>query len=73
MLVAAGPLRRPLLFWRELKRTFVYETGSISIAGPLKGTSWKWLDLVALCKMVLPQRHRVLKVKYFTTGVSGAV
>jgi len=32
----------------------------------LKGTPWKWLDLVALFKDILHLEHQILKVKYFT-------
>ena len=67
----AGPLRRPLLFGRALMRTFVYVDGFNLYYGTLKGTSWKWLDLVALFQKVLQQQHDILKVKYFTARVSG--
>ena len=67
----AGPLRRPLLFWGAVMRTFVYVDGFNLYYGALKRTSWKWLDLVALFKTVLQQHHDILKVKYFTARVSG--
>ena len=57
---------------RTLMRTFVYVDGFNLYYGALKGTSWKWLDLVALCEMVLQQHHRILKVEYFTARVSGS-
>ena len=52
-------------------RTFVYVDGFNLYYRTLKGTSWKWLDLVALSKTVLQQHHDILKVKYFTARVSG--
>ena len=52
-------------------RTFVYVDGFNLYYGTLKGTSWKWLDLVALFEKVLQQYHDILKVKYFTARVSG--
>ena len=52
-------------------RMFVYVDGFNLYYGVLKGTSWKWLDLVALVEKVLQQHHDILKVKYFTARVSG--
>ena len=52
-------------------RTFVYVDGFNLYYGALKGTPFKWLDLVALFEKVLQPRHHILKVKYFTARVSG--
>ena len=52
-------------------RTFVYVDGFNLYYRPLKGTSWKWLDLSALFAKVLQPRHDILTVKYFTARVSG--
>ena len=52
-------------------RTIVYVDGFNLYYGALKGTSWKWLDLVALFDKVLQPHHRILAVKYFTARVSG--
>ena len=52
-------------------RTFVYVDGFNLYYGALKGTPFKWLDLVALFGKVLQPRHDILKVKYFTARVSG--
>ena len=52
-------------------RTFLYVDGFNLYYGALKGTSWKWLDLVALFERVLQHHHEILKVKYFTARVSG--
>ncbi len=52
-------------------RTIVYVDGFNLYYGALKGTSWKWLDLVALFEKVLQSHHQILAVKYFTARVSG--
>ena len=52
-------------------RTYVYVDGFNLYYRALKGTPWKWLDLVALFTRVLQPRHRILTVKYFTARVSG--
>ena len=51
-------------------RTFVYVDGFNLYYGALKGTSWKWLDLVVLFQKVLRQHHEILAIKYFTARVS---
>ncbi len=38
--------------------------------GALKGTAWKWLDLLALLDKVIKTHHDILKVRYFTAHVS---
>ncbi len=40
--------------------------------GAIKGTSYRWLNLVELSRLLLPPGHTVEKVKYFTARVSGA-
>ena len=52
-------------------RTFVYVDGFNLYYGALKGSSWKWLDLVTLFEQVLQPHHQILAVKYFTARVSG--
>ena len=52
-------------------RTFVYVDGFNLYYGALKGTSWKWLDLVALFGRILQSQHDIVAVKYFTARVSG--
>ena len=54
-------------------RTFVYVDGFNLYYRALKGTPWKWLDLVTLFTRVLEPRHRILGVKYFTARVSGTL
>ena len=53
-------------------RTFVYVDGFNLYYGALKGTPWKWLDLVALFGRVLQAHHEILSVEYFTARVSGS-
>ena len=52
-------------------RTIVYVDGFNLYYGALKGTAFKWLDLVALFERVLQPHHDILTVKYFTARVSG--
>ena len=54
-------------------RTFVYVDGFNLYYGAVKGSSWKWLDLVALFENVLQPHHDILAIKYFTARVSGTV
>ena len=35
--------------------------------GLLKGTAYKWLDLLAFARQLLPDDHEVIAVKYFTS------
>jgi hypothetical protein len=53
-------------------RTFVYVDGFNLYYGAVKGTPYKWLNLVELARQVLPASHTVASVKYFTARVSGA-
>jgi len=52
-------------------RTVVYVDGFNLYYGALKGSAWKWLDLVALFRNALQSHHEILTVKYFTARVSG--
>ncbi len=48
----------------------VYVDGFNLYYGCLKGTSYKWLDLEALCGMLLPN-HDIKRIRYFTARISG--
>jgi hypothetical protein len=48
-----------------LPRTNVYVDGFNLYYGALKGTPYKWLDLDALFRMLLPQ-HDIRRIRYFT-------
>ena len=52
-------------------RTFVYVDGFNLYYGALKGSPFKWLDLVSVFEKALRPHHEILKVKYFTARVSG--
>lgn len=47
----------------------VYVDGFNLYYGCLKDTPYKWLDLDALCRTMLP-RHRIHRIRYFTARVS---
>jgi hypothetical protein len=63
---------QPLLFVEIVMRTWVYVDGFNIYYGAVKGTAFKWLNLVELARRVLPAGHTVERVKYFTAHVSGA-
>jgi NYN domain len=48
----------------------VYVDGFNLYYGCLKGTSYKWLDLEALCALLLPN-YDVKRIRYFTARISG--
>jgi uncharacterized LabA/DUF88 family protein len=51
-------------------RTYVYVDGFNLYYRALKDTPFKWLDLKALCSLILKSHHNILKIKYFTAIVS---
>ena len=51
-------------------RTTVYVDGFNLYYGALRGTPWRWLDLLALFERVLQPHHEILTIKYFTARVS---
>lgn len=48
--------------------TNVYIDGFNFYYGAVKGTSYKWLDFSALCRILLP-RHQIKRIYYFTALV----
>jgi hypothetical protein len=50
-------------------KTIVYVDGFNLYYGALKDTPYKWLDILALCKFLLP-KNEITKIKYFTALVS---
>lgn len=52
-------------------RTVVYIDGFNLYYRALKGTPYKWLDLLSLFQKVLQPHHETVKIKYFTARVSG--
>ena len=51
-------------------RTTIYVDGFNLYYGALRGSSWKWLDLLRLFRAILQPHHDIDKVKYFTARVS---
>lgn len=49
-------------------KTIVYVDAFNLYYGALKGTPYKWLDLLALCRAMIPQ-NTVTRIKYFTARV----
>ena len=49
----------------------VYVDGFNRYYGAVKGTSYKWLNLVELARQLVPAGYVVDKLKYFTARVSG--
>ena len=61
-----------MLFVEQVfKRTRVYVDGLNLYYGALKGTSFRWLDLVKLAKLLVPDEYQVDQLRYFTARVSG--
>lgn len=52
--------------------THVYVDGFNLYYGAVKGTPFKWLNIVELSKILLPNDYVIGKVKYFTARVSGS-
>lgn len=49
-------------------KTTVYVDGFNLYYGSVKGTPYKWLDLSALCRILLP-KHQIWRIRYFTSRV----
>jgi len=52
-----------------LPNTYVYVDGFNLYYGAVRGTPYKWLDIGALCRNMLPGKN-ILRIKYFTANVS---
>jgi len=52
----------------SVKKTYVYVDAFNLYFGAVRGTPYKWLDLHALCKRLLP-KNDVVCIKYFTAKV----
>ena len=50
-------------------RTNVYIDGFNLFYGALKGSEYKWLDLEALCRQLLP-KDSIHRIRYFTAKVT---
>ena len=51
-------------------KTHVYVDGFNLYYGALRSTGFKWLDLAAMCRLLLPA-HDILRIAYFTARVNG--
>ena len=51
-------------------RTYVYVDGFNLYYGVLKGSPYKWLDLLKLFQIALQPHHHILAIKFFTAHVS---
>ena len=60
-----------MLFQGVSLQTRVYVDGFNLYYGSVKGTSYKWLNLVELARQLVPAGNVVDKLKYFTARVSG--
>ena len=54
-----------------IMRTRIYVDGFNLYYGALKGTPFKWLNLVELSYRLLPAGHTIDKLNYFTARISG--
>jgi hypothetical protein len=61
-----------LALWGLSIRTFLYIDGFNLYYGAVKGTPYRWLDIVALGRLLLPRHCVIEKARYFTARVSGA-
>jgi uncharacterized LabA/DUF88 family protein len=52
-----------------MRRTNVYVDGFNFYYGSLKGSPYKWLDLMKFCQNLLP-KNNIHQIKYFTAAVS---
>ena len=53
-----------------MKKTIAYIDGYNLYYGLLKGTKFKWLDMVKLVRELLRPDHELVKVRYFTAPVA---
>lgn len=52
-----------------MKKTIVYIDGYNLYYGLLKGTPYKWLDLLSFSRSLLAADHEILAINYFTAPV----
>jgi uncharacterized LabA/DUF88 family protein len=50
-------------------KTIVYVDGFNLYYGAVKGTPYKWLNILRLCQLLLP-KNQIVKIKYFTALVT---
>jgi uncharacterized LabA/DUF88 family protein len=52
-------------------KTNVYVDGFNLYYGAVKGTSYRWLDIAALCRRLLPAGVTINRIRYFTAETNG--
>ena len=67
---AGPPQGGPAYFMPDLPKTWVYVDGFNLYHGAVQRTPYKWLNLDALCRRLLP-KNDITKIKYFTARVRG--
>ncbi len=67
--LGARPRKRPLLLLKLPVKTYIYIDGFNLYYGALIGTPYKWLDLLQMCRKLLP-KNEISKIKYYTATVS---
>ena len=50
-------------------KTIIYVDGFNLYYGAVKGTAYRWLDILKLCQLLLP-KNQIVQIKYFTALVS---
>lgn len=60
----------PPLSMSSVPKTYVYVDGFNLYFGAVRNTPYKWLNIDALCRRLLP-KNDIAKIKYFTARVSG--
>ena len=50
-------------------RTIVYVDGFNLYYGALKGTPYRWLDILAMSRKILSPKNQIAGIKYFTARV----
>ncbi|MBI4307206.1 MAG: NYN domain-containing protein [Chloroflexi bacterium] len=50
--------------------TYVYVDAFNLYYGAVRGTKYKWLNILKLCKAILDPKHDIKKIKYFTDSES---
>jgi uncharacterized LabA/DUF88 family protein len=54
-------------------KTIVYVDGFNLYYRALKGTTYKWLNLYALCEAVLPKNCDIVEINFYTARISGRI
>lgn len=66
--MSTGPATGAPVQAKPRPKTYVYIDGFNLYYGALKGSGFRWLDLEAFCRLLMPQND-IVKIKYFTARV----